>query len=108
GAASSGSSDARPGGADHGTSRADVMKDNPAAFAPAQGQESRTLRTQVYARFRFATGTVLAGATFADFFFVLLTASRLFFKASIRLTTFGGASTCGATTSSPAIFLSMM
>ena len=35
------------------------------------------------------------GATaLAGFFFPALTASRLFFSASIRLTTFGGASTC--------------
>ena len=47
-------------------------------------------------------------STFADFFFVLLTASRLFLKASIRLTTLGGASTVGATISSPAIFASMI
>ena len=44
----------------------------------------------------------------AGFFFVVLTASRLFFSASIRLTTRGGASTAGAMISSPAIFASMM
>ncbi len=43
-----------------------------------------------------------------DCFLPALTASRLFFSASIRFTTFGGASTAGATTSSPAIFASMI
>jgi hypothetical protein len=59
-----------------------------------------------YARLRFAAGG--ATAAFAGFFFVALTASRLFFNASIRLTTRGGASTVGATISSPAILASMM
>ena len=36
---------------------------------------------------------------------MLLTASRLFFKASIRLTTLGGASTVGAVTAALASFL---
>jgi hypothetical protein len=59
-----------------------------------------------YARLRFAAAW--ATAAFAGFFFVALTASRLFFSASIRLTTLGGASTAGATISSPAILASMM
>jgi hypothetical protein len=49
-----------------------------------------------YARLRFAAG---AGAwAFAGFFFVVATASRLFFSAAIKLTTLGGASTVGAIT----------
>jgi hypothetical protein len=42
------------------------------------------------------------------FFFSALTASRLRRSASIRSTTFGGSGACGATTSSPAIFASMI
>ena len=59
-----------------------------------------------HARLRLAAG--LATAAFAGVFFFALTASRLFRSASIRLTTFGGASTAGATISSPAIFASMI
>ena len=51
-----------------------------------------------YARLRLAAGW--ATAAFAGFFFVVLTASRLFFSASIRLTTLGGVSTAGATITS--------
>jgi hypothetical protein len=58
-----------------------------------------------YARLRFAAGW--ATAAFAGFFFVVLTASRLFFNASIRLTTLRGVSTAGATISSPTILASM-
>ena len=53
----------------------------------------RLKRLFLQARLRFAAG--LATDAFADFFFDALTALRLFFSASIRLTTFGGASTCG-------------
>src|SRR5512140_3839975 len=59
----------------------------------------------VHARLRFFS---TRATTFTGFFFAVLTASRLFFSASIRLTTFGGASTAGDTTSSPAIFASMI
>src|SRR5207247_1673542 len=44
----------------------------------------------------------------AGFFFVELIESRLFLSASIRLTTFGGASTSGVTISRPSIFASMI
>jgi hypothetical protein len=50
-----------------------------------------------HARLRFATGA--EAWAFAGFFFVVATASRLFFSASMRFTTLGGASTAGATTS---------
>ncbi len=55
-----------------------------------------------------ALATGFATAALAGCFFFALTASRLFLSASIRLTTLGGASTVCATTSSPAIFASMM
>jgi hypothetical protein len=42
-----------------------------------------------YARLRFVVGC--ATVAFAGFFFVVLTSSRLFLSASIRLTTLGGA-----------------
>src|SRR5207249_9625698 len=42
------------------------------------------------------------------FFFVELIESRLFLSASIRFTTFGGASTSGVTISRPSIFASMI
>jgi NO-binding membrane sensor protein with MHYT domain len=53
----------------------------------AIGQRERRER---YARFRFAGA--LAITALAGLFFVALTASRLFFRASIRFTTRGGAS----------------
>ena len=59
-----------------------------------------------HARLRFWAGW--ATAALAGFFFVAVTAWRLFFSASIRLTTLGGVSTAGATISSPAILASMM
>jgi hypothetical protein len=51
---------------------------------------------------------IRATAALAGFFLAVLTASRLLFSASMRLTTLGGVSTAGATISSPAILASMM
>jgi hypothetical protein len=62
-------------------------------------------RAGIYARFRFAAGR--ATSAFAGFLFLVLTASRLFFSASIRLTTRVGASTVRATTPS-LVFASMI
>ena len=51
------------------------------------------------ARLRFAAAAGFATAALIGFFFAALTVSRLFFSASIRLTTFGGASAAVETTS---------
>src|SRR5262249_11169489 len=58
-----------------------------------------------YARLRLGAAATLPFSTtaFAGAFFLSLTRSRLLRSASMRLTTFGGSSTCGAMTSRPAI-----
>ena len=66
--------------------------------------------TQRAARFFGAafSGFSSVMSALAAFFLPVLTRSRLWRSASIRLTTFGGASSSVATTSSPAIFASMI
>ena len=74
---------------------------------PTYGVKRSTKR---YARLRLGAAAALPFSTIAlaGAFFFALTASRLLLSASIRLTTFGGASTCCATTSLPSIFASMI
>ena len=64
-------------------------------------------QAQRYARFFCAVFDTPAGRA-AIFFFGALTRSRLFLSASIRLTTFGGASASGATISRPSTLASMI
>src|SRR5262249_662150 len=61
---------------------------------------------ECHARARLRSGAV--ARTSVVFFLPALTASRLFRSASIKLTTLGGASISGATTSRPSIFASMI
>ena len=71
--------------------------------------QTQTHSEQAYLARRFAaTRTGFSMTAFAAFFFPVLTRSRLWRSASIRLTTFGGVSSAVATTSSPAIFASMI